>query len=118
MSKTGVVNIRGKEYQTVPLRVQMFRALHPDWTIATELIENTENRVVFKCVISDEQQRVVATGYSEEFRAASAINKTSALENSETSSVGRALAFLGLAGDGAIASAEEVLNAISQQEAS
>lgn len=112
----GVVNIRGKEYQTVPLRVSQFRQLRPEWTIATHIIENTENRVVMKAEIADDKGRLIATGYAEEFRAASAINKTSALENAETSAVGRALAFLGLGGDSSIASAEEVLRAIAQQE--
>lgn len=116
MSKNGVVNIRGKQYQTVPLRVSQFRQLRPEWTIATHIIENTENRVVMKAEIADDKGRLIATGYAEEFRAASQINKTSALENSETSAVGRALAFLGLAGDESIASAEEVLAAITLQE--
>jgi len=116
VSKNGVVNIRGKQYQTVPLRVSQFRQLRPEWTIATHIIENTENRVVMKAEIADDKGRLIATGYAEEFRAASQINKTSALENAETSAVGRALAFLGLAGDESIASAEEVLAAITLQE--
>jgi hypothetical protein len=57
---------------------------------------------------------VIATGYAEEVRTASKINRTSALENCETSAVGRALAFFGLAGS-EIASADEVANAIQQQ---
>ena len=112
----GVVNIRGKEYQTVPLRVAMFRQMYNHWTIATHIIDNNENRVVIKAEIADDKGRLIATGYAEEFRKASAINKTSALENAETSAVGRALAFLGLAGDGSIASAEEVQNAMALQE--
>lgn len=111
-----MVNIRGKEYATVPLRVSQFRQMRPDWTIATHIVENTENRVVMKAEVADDKGRLIATGYAEEFRAASAINKTSALENAETSAVGRALAFLGLGGDSSIASAEEVLRAIAQQE--
>jgi hypothetical protein len=116
MSKQGVINIHGKEYQTVALRVSQFRQLRPDWTIACGVVENTENRVVVKCDIADEKGRLIATGHAEEFRAASKINRTSALENAETSAVGRALAFLGLGGE-QIASADEVLNAVSQQEA-
>jgi len=116
VSKNGVVNIRGKSYQTVPLRVSQFRQLRPEWTVATHIIENTENRVVMKAEIADDKGRLISTGYAEEFRAASQINKTSALENAETSAVGRALAFLGLAGDESIASAEEVLAAITLQE--
>lgn len=114
--KQGEIDIHGKTYQTVALRVSQFRKHHPDWTIASHVVENTENRVVVKAEIANEQGRLISTGYAEEFRAASKINKTSALENAETSAVGRALAFLGLGGE-QIASADEVLNAVRQQEA-
>ena len=67
-----------------------------------------------KASISNEQGRLLATGFAEEVRAASKINRTSALENAETSAVGRALAALGLAGT-EYASADEVANAITQQ---
>jgi hypothetical protein len=67
-----------------------------------------------KASISNEQGRLLATGFAEEVRAASKINRTSALENAETSAIGRALAALGLAGT-EYASADEVANAISQQ---
>lgn len=121
----GVVNIRGKEYQTVPLRVSLFRRDYgSDAGIVTEVIENTENRVVVKATIfkfedapGGTAQIPLATGYAEEFRAASTINKTSAMENAETSAVGRALAFLGYAGDGALASAEELQNALAAEQA-
>lgn len=115
MSKQGIINIHGKEYQTVALRVTQFRQLRQEWTVACHIVENTENRVVMKAEIADENGRLIATGHAEEFRAASKINKTSALENAETSAVGRALAFLGLGGE-QIASADEVLNAVNQQE--
>ena len=52
MSKEGIVNIHGKEYKTVALRVTEFRSKNPDWCIETELIESTENRVVMKSIIS------------------------------------------------------------------
>ena len=68
-----------------------------------------------KATISDEQGRVRATGHAEEVRASSQINKTSALENAETSAIGRALAALGYAGT-EFASADEVAQAITQQK--
>ena len=110
---TGTVNIHGKEYKTVALRIQEFREKHPDFTIQTELVEANDTLVVMKATISAGGM-VIATGYAEEVRAASKINRTSALENAETSAVGRALAFFGLGGS-EIASADEVANAISQQ---
>jgi hypothetical protein len=58
--------------------------------------------------------RCIATGHAEEFRAASQINSTSALENAETSAIGRALAAAGWGGT-EFASANEVQNAIHQQ---
>ena len=110
---TGTVKIHGKEYKTVAKRIQEFREKHPDFTIQTELVEANDTLVVMKATISMGPQ-VIATGYAEEVRTASKINRTSALENAETSAVGRALAFFGLGGS-EIASADEVANAISQQ---
>ena len=110
---TGTVKIHGKDYKTVALRIEEFRKKHPDFTIQTELVEANETLVVMKATISMGPQ-VIATGYAEEVRTASKINRTSALENAETSAVGRALAFFGLGGS-EIASADEVANAISQQ---
>lgn len=110
---TGTVNIHGKEYKTVALRIQEFREKYPGHTILTELVEANDTLVIVKATISWEGV-VIATGYAEEVRTASKINRTSALENAETSAVGRALAFFGLGGS-EIASADEVANAISQQ---
>lgn len=113
---TGVVNIHGKEYKTVAKRVDEFRQDNgKDLSIITSLVDRDENAVVMKAEILDKDGRVIATGYAEEYRTASQINKTSALENCETSAIGRALANFGLGG-GEYASADEVANAICQQE--
>jgi deoxycytidylate deaminase len=64
--------------------------------------------------ILNEQNRIIATGHAEEKRKASQINSTSALENCETSAIGRALAGAGFGGS-EFASANEVQNAIQQQ---
>jgi hypothetical protein len=111
---TGIVNIRGKEYMTVALRVQNFREVHPDWSIVTQIVHRDENEVVMVAAILDEQNRMIATGHAEEKRKASQINSTSALENCETSAIGRALAGAGFGGS-EFASANEVQNAIQQQ---
>ena len=111
---TGVVNIHGKEYKTVANRVAEFREQHPDWTILTELVAADDTTVIMRASILD-GDKVIATGYAEEVRGSSNINKTSAVENCETSCVGRALAFFGLGGT-EIASADEVANAINQQK--
>jgi deoxycytidylate deaminase len=114
MSDTGTVNIHGKQYKTVARRVQDFREQYPQYAILTELVHRDDTLVVMKAAIADESGRVIGTGYAEEVRASSNINRTSALENAETSAIGRALAAAGYAGT-EYASADEVANAIGQQ---
>jgi hypothetical protein len=110
----GVVNIHGREYKTVALRVSEFKDRYPDWSILTDLVSADSEVVVMKATIMDDVARVRGTGYAEEYRSSSKINRTSAMENAETSAIGRALAACGLAGT-EYASADEVANAISQQ---
>lgn len=114
MSETGVVNIRGKEYKTVAKRIDDFRGDHPDYSITTKILSAAE-LVQIKATIRDQDNRILATGLAEEERGSTNINRTSALENAETSAVGRALSFLGYGGT-EIASAEEVVNAINNQD--
>lgn len=110
---TGIVNIHGKQYQTVAYRVGLFREKHPDLSLITEVISRDDDVVVMKATISD-YGRIIATGHAEENRRSSQINKTSALENAETSAIGRALAAFGIGGT-EFASANEVENTIHQQ---
>jgi len=114
-TNSGKVNIRGREYLTVAYRVKQFRVDHPDWQIHTDIIHMDDDRVVVRAEICDSAGVTVASGHAEEKRSASQINQTSALENCESSAVGRALAFAGYGGS-EIASADEVQNAIYQQE--
>ena len=114
---SGKVLIHGREYTTVAMRVKMFREKYPMFTLSTEIVARDAEIVVMKATISDDKGRVIATGHSEEARKASQINKTSALENSETSAIGRALAAFGLGGT-EFATADEVANAIGQQKTS
>ncbi len=113
----GIVKIHGKEYLTVAKRVSNFRSneKYQNYSLETEVVELDDQKVVMKASISNENGRVIATGHAEEKRASSMINKTSALENCETSAIGRALASLGFGGT-EFASANEVENAITQQE--
>ena len=104
----------GKFYTTVPTRVEMFReALGEDSQIVTEIVEANKEFVMVKATISifaDGDWRLLATGHAEEYRANGPINATSALENCETSAIGRALAACGIHG-GEFASSFEVDNA-------
>lgn len=113
----GIVKIHGKDYQTVAYRVARFREKYPNHQIYTELIKCDDQVVIIRCDICDAAGVHVASGHAEEYRASSQINKTSALENAESSAVGRALGFFGIAGTEfpSIATADEVQNAIHQQ---
>ena len=112
----GEVDIHGKIYLTVARRINDFRDQHPNYGIHSEVISVDTTSVLVKSVITDETGREISSGIAEETRSASKINKTSAVENCETSAVGRALAFFGMAGT-EIASADEVQAAIAQQNA-
>ena len=81
----------------------------------TEVLHRDSECVVIRASILDIEGRLRATGHSEEYRKTTQINKTSALENAETSAIGRALAGLGIGGT-EFASANEVQNAIHQQQ--
>lgn len=112
------VNIHGKQYATVVERVNEFRtSAMKDWTIKTELVQSDQTFVVMKAEILDTEGRLIGTGFAEEVRGSSNINTTSALENCETSAIGRALANVGLGGDVAYSTANEVTQALIQQEA-
>tara|TARA_R110002020_G_scaffold253923_6_gene467570 strand:- start:5877 stop:6536 length:660 start_codon:yes stop_codon:yes gene_type:complete len=105
-------------YVMVAKRVEIFRKHYADNArIDTEILSADLERVCMKAtatVYKDGQWRVIGTGHAEEYRGANFINKTSALENCETSAIGRCLASLGIHG-GEYASAFEVENAIENK---
>lgn len=111
----GTVSIHGKDYSTVSTRVAVARRnLGTQLSIQTSIIDKDADTVTVKAKVFIDG-RLIATGIAEENRKASRINQTSAVENCETSAIGRALAFSGLQ-DNNIASAEEVSAAIEQQD--
>ena len=109
------INIKGKEYAPVSERIKYFRENFQGWAIITELVEFTNEYVIIKASIIDPDGLVKSTGLAQEDRNASNINKTSFVENCESSAVGRALGIFGIGIDASIASADEVQNAIEQQ---
>lgn len=111
------VNIKGKDYVQVNDRVKAFRSVCPGGVIETEMVYYEGGRVMFKATVKDQDDRILATGYAEEKEGSTMINKTSFIENCETSAVGRALGFAGIGIDGSMASAEEVATAIINQNA-
>jgi hypothetical protein len=107
------VNIHGKEYHTVAERVHAFRESNPDLTIETDIVRWEGDDVVVKASISN-NGKLLATGLAHEVRGSTNINRTSHVENCETSAIGRCLAAFGLGGT-EYATADEVANAITQQ---
>ena len=113
------VNIHGKEYVTVDERVAEFHKLYPNGSITTELVEFTDKRVITKTLVIpdvDKPERFF-TGLAYEMVGIGNINKTSSLENCETSSTGRALGMLNIGLVGSLATADEVDVAIKTQDA-
>ncbi len=109
------IDIEGKAYTTVANRIAIFRRYFSDYSIVTDVLQNDDIKVVVQTKITTPSGVVIATGLAEEFRGKNIINTTSALENAETSSIGRALACLSLGGS-EYASANELENALAQQE--
>ena len=111
------IKIKGNDYVMVHERMKEFHRLYKNGSISTELIEMTDRFITKTTVIPDvKNPERYFTGIAYEKEDASFINKTSALENCETSSVGRALGWLNIGIDTSIASYDEVINAIEQQK--
>jgi hypothetical protein len=110
------INIHGKQYVEVKERIKYFREHYKDWSLTSELLELTEERCVIKATISNNKDRVLASGIAYETKGSSYINKTSFVENCETSAWGRALGNLGIGVETSIASAEEIQYAKAQSK--
>lgn len=109
-------DIKGRDYAEVNQRIKAFRMVYPEGTIITELLNNENGVCIFRAVVSNDEGKVIGTGTAYEKEDSSFINKTSYIENCETSAVGRALGMCGFGIDVSVASAEEVQNAINNQE--
>lgn len=132
------IKIKGKDYIQVNERVAEFRRnpLYAKLSIETEIVEKNYSElttdtkiketpvhktkkemdsIIIKCVIRNQEGRVISTGTAMEEKTSSFVNETSFVENCETSAVGRALGFLGIGIKDSIASADELVVAIKNQ---
>lgn len=120
-TKLRTIDIKGKKYSTVDSRVEFFREKYPNWTLETDfpILEIERGFCVCRVIVRDENGRIMADGFAHEWQSkpGSMVNKTSYIENAQTSAVGRALGFIGIGINGmGIATAEEVDLAIQHQE--
>lgn len=104
-----------KDYAEVNQRIKAFRMVYPTGQILTEMVSNENGVCVFRASVYTEDGIPLATGTAYEKESSSFINKTSYIENCETSAVGRALGMAGFGIDVSVASYEEVANAIENQ---
>ena len=112
-----LTDIKGKKYAEVHQRIKAFRMCWPDGAIVTELKEDRDGRCVVQATVYAEYPgHILATGTAYESENASYINKTSYIENCETSAVGRALGMCGFGIDAGVASADEMEKAKEQMD--
>jgi hypothetical protein len=109
------VNIKGKEYVEVNERIAHLRNNYKTAQLLTEIISNENGVCVMKATLYIDD-KIVSTGHAYEKEDSTYINKTSYIENCETSAVGRCLGNYGIGINSSIASADEVVNAINQQQ--
>lgn len=119
MEKLRTIEIKGKgyvkEYVEVNERIRYFREKYPEWSINTKWIHIDANMAICQCDVIDENGVIRSQGTAQELKGNGFINKTSHVENCETSAVGRALGILGIGIETSVASYEEVATAINTQ---
>ena len=111
------INIKGKQYITVNERLIYFRGqqIFKGWRILEDVVELNDKEGLFKVSILDKENNVISSAHAQEYRDSSYINKTSFVENGFTSALGRALGYLGIGINVSIASADEMVNAVNNQ---
>jgi hypothetical protein len=110
-------NFNLDEYIGVNERIEKFYEKYPEGSLQTEIVSNTNGEVIIKAyAYRNSEDKHPTTGHAMEKEGSSFINKTSHIENCETSAVGRALAMMGFEIKKSVASKEEVANARLNQE--
>ena len=108
-------DIKGKGYAEVNQRIKAFRMVYPGGSILNDMISNENGVCIFRARVLDPEGNILGVGHAYEKEDSTFINKTSYIENCETSAVGRALGMAGFGIDVSVASAEEIQNAIENQ---
>lgn len=130
--KLPTVDIKGKKYVLIKDRLKAFRQYYPEYRATTEILfresaeyislpgeekpRKKEAEICIMATISDPNGNIMATGIAHEKANFTNVNKTSYIENCETSALGRALAVFGVGIDDSISSADELVNAIQNQK--
>ena len=106
------------DYETVEERLVKFWKDHPDGQIHTKLVASSSTQYIVEASIyrTEADPRPWTTGLAEETVQGRGVNATSALENCETSAIGRALANAGYATKGKRASREEMSKVAASQQ--
>ena len=110
------MKVKENDYIPVNERIKAFRMIYPRGSIVTEIISLENGIVTMKASIYSDDGTLLATGHAQEKEGSSFINKTSFIENCETSCIGRGLGACGIGLDYGFASYEEVANAKIQQK--
>ncbi len=111
MTTLKTTNIQGTPYVEVNERLKHFRSTYIGYSLISEVVDINDTSITIKATIFDDKQNPIASGIAQEVKGSSFINKTSHVENCETSAWGRALANFGIGIDAAVASYNEVANA-------
>jgi hypothetical protein len=105
------------DYETVETRLEKWHAQFPDSRIETELVEASNTRFIVICRLfkTEADAKPCSSGIASETISDRGVNATSALENCETSAIGRALANAGFAAKGKRASREEMVKVVNDE---
>ena len=105
------------DYETVETRLEKWHGQFPDSRIETELVEASNTRFIVICRLfkTEADAKPCSSGIASETISDRGVNATSALENCETSAIGRALANAGFAAKGKRASREEMVKVVNDE---